>query len=90
VEEWLGRPARSVGDRRRVRQARVCGKVAGGEREDDARAWEGGGRQDRVRLETTAPNRYHGWDQRVSIASDEPAVQKYERRSNHRCTSAPG
>jgi hypothetical protein len=44
----------------------------------------------RVRMKKTAPNRYDGWDPRFCIASDEPMVQKYERRSNHRCTSALG
>jgi hypothetical protein len=34
-------------------------------------------------LREAAPNRYDGWDQRVREASDEPTVQKYERRSNH-------
>jgi hypothetical protein len=38
----------------------------------------------------SAPNRYDGWDQHVWVVSDELTVQKYERRSNRRCTSAPG
>jgi hypothetical protein len=90
AEEWRGRPARSAGDRRRVRQAHVCGKVTEGEREDNARARDGCERRDRVRLDTAAPNRYDRWDQRVSIASDESTMQKYKRRSNRRCTYAPG
>jgi hypothetical protein len=40
-------------------------------------------------MTTAALNRYDRWEQRVSVASDELTMQKYEHRSNRRCTSAP-
>jgi hypothetical protein len=85
AEEWRGRPATSAGGRWRVRQARVHGKVVGGEWEDGARARDGGGQRDRVRLEMAAPNRYDRRYPRFCIASDEPTAEKNECRSNRRC-----
>jgi hypothetical protein len=39
-------------------------------------------------LREDAPNRYDRWDQHIREVSDEPTVQKHERRSNRRISSA--
>jgi hypothetical protein len=55
---------------------RASRRVAGGEHEGGGRARDGG-RQSGLGLGmTTAPNRYDGWDQRVSAASDESTEGK--------------
>jgi hypothetical protein len=45
-----------------------------------------------VRVEktkTTATNRYDRRDPRVSVASDEPTMERHKGRSNRRINSAP-
>jgi hypothetical protein len=86
-------PAVSAEDGGGPAGARVHGGVTRGNGDGDvrARASSGGGGLRRLGLGmTAAPNRYDGWDQRVSVASDEPTLEKYERRSNRRCNAAPG
>jgi hypothetical protein len=48
---------------------------------------EDGGDLEWLGLETIreVADGYDGWDQRVSVAPDEPTIEKYRRRSNRRC-----
>jgi hypothetical protein len=70
------------GGRQRARGAQVCEGTAG-------RGGDGGGVEWLGLKLHTAANRYDGWNQHVREVSDEPTMQKYECRSNHRKGSAP-